>query len=178
MTEFKQIIGRGTRVRDDYGKLSFNILDYTGTATRMFADPDFDGDPVREDEAVINDDGEVVEEREIEETAPDPDDFPDDAGWASRSRRRAETGPRKFYVDGGEVEIVRHLVYELDADGDSSPAANSPTTPATRSARSIRMPRRCAPTGSTPNAGRDRRAAGGEGHRPRLPRRCRRKAGG
>jgi hypothetical protein len=33
MTEFKQIIGRGTRVRDDYGKLFFNILDYTGSAT-------------------------------------------------------------------------------------------------------------------------------------------------
>ena len=39
MVEFKQIIGRGTRVRDDYGKLWFNILDYTGTATRNFADP-------------------------------------------------------------------------------------------------------------------------------------------
>ena len=45
MTEFKQIIGRGTRVRDDYGKLFFNILDYTGSATRLFADPEFDGDP-------------------------------------------------------------------------------------------------------------------------------------
>ena len=44
MTDFKQIIGRGTRVRDDYGKFYFNILDYTGSATRMFADPDFDGD--------------------------------------------------------------------------------------------------------------------------------------
>ena len=49
MTEFKQIIGRGTRVRDDYGKLFFNILDYTGSATRLFADPDFDGDPVDRD---------------------------------------------------------------------------------------------------------------------------------
>jgi len=39
MSEFKQIIGRGTRVRDDYGKLWFNILDYTGSATRLFADP-------------------------------------------------------------------------------------------------------------------------------------------
>ena len=46
MTEFKQIIGRGTRVRDDYRKFFFSILDYTGSATRLFADPDFDGDPV------------------------------------------------------------------------------------------------------------------------------------
>src|SRR6185503_6477946 len=36
-TEFKQIIGRGTRIREDYGKLFFNILDYTGAATRQFA---------------------------------------------------------------------------------------------------------------------------------------------
>jgi type I restriction enzyme R subunit len=43
MTEFKQIIGRGSRVRADYGKLWFSILDYTGSATRLFADPDFDG---------------------------------------------------------------------------------------------------------------------------------------
>ena len=35
MTDFKQIIGRGTLVRDDYGKLYFNIVDYTGSATRL-----------------------------------------------------------------------------------------------------------------------------------------------
>ena len=47
MTEFKQIIGRGTRVRDDYGKL-FSIFSITPeAATRLFADPSFDGDPVR-----------------------------------------------------------------------------------------------------------------------------------
>ncbi|MEO6422658.1 MAG: DEAD/DEAH box helicase family protein [Candidatus Nitrotoga sp.] len=40
MSEFKQIIGRGTRVREDYNKLFFDILDYTGSATRMFADTD------------------------------------------------------------------------------------------------------------------------------------------
>ncbi|MEK7637448.1 MAG: DEAD/DEAH box helicase family protein [Patescibacteria group bacterium] len=45
MTEFKQIIGRGTRVREDYGKLFFTILDFRGV-TELFADPDFDGDPV------------------------------------------------------------------------------------------------------------------------------------
>lgn len=47
MSEFKQIIGRGTRLRTDYGKLAFNIIDYTGTATEKFADPAFDGNPVR-----------------------------------------------------------------------------------------------------------------------------------
>jgi type I restriction enzyme R subunit len=45
MTEFKQIIGRGTRMREDYQKLYFTIMDFKG-ATRLFADPDFDGEPV------------------------------------------------------------------------------------------------------------------------------------
>ncbi len=59
MTDFKQIIGRGTRVRDDYGKLYFNILDYTGSATRMFADPDFDGEPALVTEEEMNEQGET-----------------------------------------------------------------------------------------------------------------------
>ena len=46
MTEFKQIIGRGTRIDEDYGKLYFTILDFK-KATELFADPDFDGDPVQ-----------------------------------------------------------------------------------------------------------------------------------
>jgi len=44
-------------VRDDYGKLFFNILDYTGSATRMFADPDFDGEPSFEGEERIDERG-------------------------------------------------------------------------------------------------------------------------
>lgn len=46
MTEFKQIIGRGTRINEDYGKLYFTIMDFRG-ATALFADPTFDGDPVQ-----------------------------------------------------------------------------------------------------------------------------------
>jgi type I restriction enzyme R subunit len=45
MTQFKQIIGRGTRIREDYGKLYFTIMDFKG-ATRLFQDKKFDGDPV------------------------------------------------------------------------------------------------------------------------------------
>ena len=45
MTEFKQIVGRGTRIREDYNKLYFTIMDFKG-ATRLFQDPDFDGAPV------------------------------------------------------------------------------------------------------------------------------------
>lgn len=45
MTEFKQIIGRGTRIDEDYDKLWFSIIDFK-KATELFADPDFDGEPV------------------------------------------------------------------------------------------------------------------------------------
>ena len=46
MTEFKQIIGRGTRINEDFGKFWFTIMDFK-KATELFADPDFDGDPVQ-----------------------------------------------------------------------------------------------------------------------------------
>src|SRR5512142_2692166 len=59
MSEFKQIIGRGTRVRDDYDKLWFNIIDYTGSATRNFADPAFDGDPAFATQEEIDERGKV-----------------------------------------------------------------------------------------------------------------------
>ena len=45
MTEFKQIIGRGTRINEEYNKFYLTILDFRNV-TRLFADPDFDGDPV------------------------------------------------------------------------------------------------------------------------------------
>src|SRR5208337_5686788 len=73
MTQFKQIIGRGTRVRDDYGKLWFSKLDYTGSATRMFADPDFDGDPVLITETELDSSGEPTAESIIDESAVDPE---------------------------------------------------------------------------------------------------------
>lgn len=46
MTKFKQIIGRGTRINEDFGKMYFNILDFRN-ATDLFADKNFDGDPIR-----------------------------------------------------------------------------------------------------------------------------------
>ncbi|MBA2784290.1 MAG: DEAD/DEAH box helicase family protein [Actinomycetota bacterium] len=113
MTEFKQIIGRGTRVRDDYGKLFFSILDYTGSATRLFADPEFDGDPALITEEEIDAYGESVsisyelDEDGADETADPPGDYVVD----EREHRR------KYYVDGGQVEISAHLVHEFDSDG-------------------------------------------------------------
>lgn len=56
--EFKQIVGRGTRLRTDQGKWSFTVLDYTGSATRHFVDPAFDGYPITSADVVIDKEGE------------------------------------------------------------------------------------------------------------------------
>nr|WP_276611655.1 type I restriction-modification enzyme R subunit C-terminal domain-containing protein [Thiorhodococcus mannitoliphagus] len=132
MTEFKQIIGRGTRMREDYGKTWFNILDYTGSATRNFADPDFDGFPDLEEEITIDGNGsEIAEEALIDTTgvnaqAEEPEDYepettvvaPDEPDELPPLPPPPPPPPRKFYVDGGQVEIIAHVVYELDAEGN------------------------------------------------------------
>ncbi|MBI5315144.1 MAG: DEAD/DEAH box helicase family protein [Nitrospirae bacterium] len=112
MTEFKQMIGRGTRVRDDYGKLYFNILDYTGSATRLFADPDFDGDPVLITQEEMTETGEPKEYKIVEEQ---PVMAEKEEEFQISDDREGER--RKFYFDGGQVEIVAHIVHELDPDG-------------------------------------------------------------
>jgi type I restriction enzyme, R subunit len=66
MTEFKQIIGRGTRINEDFGKYYFTIKDFRNV-TALFADKEFDGDPVRVKEADQDDD---ISDTENEEGAP------------------------------------------------------------------------------------------------------------
>jgi len=117
MVEFKQIIGRGTRVRDDYGKLWFNILDYTGTATRNFADPAFDGDPAFATQEEIDEHGKVKETEIITPEEPESEPLPTEAALSEPSTLNHQPSTRKYYFDGGQVEIAAHLVYELDSDG-------------------------------------------------------------
>lgn len=115
MTEFKQIIGRGTRVREDKDKLFFTILDYTGSATRNFADPDFDGEPplltIEEmDENGIMVEGSLVEERSVVQ--------PTDWTEGQIEDFTNEGDPRrKYYVTEGEVTIVAESVQVLDVSG-------------------------------------------------------------
>ncbi|MBU4222277.1 MAG: DEAD/DEAH box helicase family protein [Euryarchaeota archaeon] len=118
MVDFKQIIGRGTRVREDYGKLFFTILDYTGSATRMFADPDFDGEPALITEEEMDEEGNSIEGKykELHEKETQKE-----SGASSRELPKlsddSEGVPKKYYVSGGSVEIVADVVYELDSDG-------------------------------------------------------------
>jgi type I restriction enzyme R subunit len=123
-SEFKQIVGRGTRLKVDYGKEYFNIIDFTGTATRHFADPDFDGEPARIEEITVDESGEQIS---LIETEPEtPADVIPVAYEIPEEQIGADTGtlinepppePRKFYIDGGEVEVIGHLIYDLDTDG-------------------------------------------------------------
>jgi type I restriction enzyme, R subunit len=116
VVEFKQMIGRGTRVRDDYGKLYFNILDYTGSATRLFADPEFDGEPELLDEVQIDDNGiPIPGTRKIPK--PEPAQTPDLHPPIIVISDGPSGLPRKYYVDGGTIQIAAQLVYEIDADG-------------------------------------------------------------
>jgi type I restriction enzyme R subunit len=121
--EFKQIIGRGARLKVDYGKEYFSIIDFTGTATQHFADPDFDGSPEGSDYVTVDGDGNVIDG---ENPLPEPDERNPDEGGDISGGKDGTNGspvaepppqPRKFYIDGGEVEIIGHLVYDLDTDG-------------------------------------------------------------
>jgi type I restriction enzyme R subunit len=123
-SEFKQIVGRGTRLKVDYGKEYFNIIDFTGTATSHFADPDFDGEPARIEEVTVDEAGEQVgitgaqveasqADVPVEYELPEEQIGPD----AGIIVAVPPVEPHKFYIDGGEVEIIGHLVYELDTDG-------------------------------------------------------------
>ena len=122
MTEFKQIIGRGTRLRTEYGKYYFNILDYTGSATEHFADPSFDGYPAFITREEINEEGEIVESSTEEIEAPDDEVEQvigeiEQANWTSITEDD-EAERRKYYVEGGSAYIEAQMVYELDSDGN------------------------------------------------------------
>ena len=113
MTEFKQIIGRGTRINEEFGKLFFTIMDFRNV-TSLFADPDFDGDPVQVYEPDPNDpvtpeepdDDEIIIDEENNEEIT----FDDTEGGGE-----IEEGPaRKVYVNDVEVVVVNERVQYYD----------------------------------------------------------------
>ena len=113
MTEFKQIIGRGTRINEDYNKLFFTIMDFK-RATALFADPDFDGDPVQIYEP--NEGETVVPPDELTEGDPDdprngdnPDSLEGDELGGNRTT--------KYFVKNVEVRVATERVQYLDEHG-------------------------------------------------------------
>ncbi len=120
MTEFKQIVGRGTRVHEDTQKFYFTLMDFRG-ATNHFADPDFDGDPVQ-----IYEPGEAdpITPPEIEPTGFEvgeqhegaPDDTPITGEHIDFPTSPGER-TSKIYVDGVRALVVAERVEYLDASG-------------------------------------------------------------
>ncbi len=109
MTEFKQIIGRGTRLKPDYGKEYFTIMDFRN-ACRLFADPDFDGDPI----VVIDDNGDEppVIGPPIDPPVDPPVTPPGPGGDKPGGEKK-----HKFRVCGVEVTILNERVQYYDKDG-------------------------------------------------------------
>lgn len=116
MTEFKQIIGRGTRINEDYDKRFFTIIDFRG-ATKLFADPSFDGPPIQD------------ENFEPTDPLPNPDDeteagFTDaEGGEGDDSTSGSDAGGtsgeprRKYYVAGVPVTVVAERIQYYDSNG-------------------------------------------------------------
>ncbi len=126
MTEFKQIIGRGTRINEDFGKQYFTIMDFRNV-TDLFADPAFDGQPVVIKE--IDGEQEISDDDIIDETDPsiDPEtgeevDFGEDEVAQDETviidGGEITNPPRsKIYVAGVDVSILNERVQHLDANG-------------------------------------------------------------
>jgi type I restriction enzyme R subunit len=102
MTEFKQIIGRGTRINEDYGKLFFTIMDFK-RATALFADPAFDGEPVQ------------IYEPTPEQT-PVPPDETEHAGDPEPPVVNEPPGVR-YHVNDVDVFVATERVQYLDESG-------------------------------------------------------------
>jgi type I restriction enzyme R subunit len=128
MIKFKQIIGRGTRINEEFGKMYFTILDFRN-ATDLFADAAFDGDPIRvkpvaetEDLSMV-----VIEEEEDTLTVLDqqtgeeikfekakvryPDGSHVDGTWKAKER------PQKVYVNGVDVSVLVSREMYFDQHG-------------------------------------------------------------
>ncbi len=124
MTEFKQIIGRGTRLREDYQKLYFTIMDFKG-ATRLFADPDFDGEPVVIYEPKPDDPVVPPEIIEVPGTGgPEPPPYAPGPTGGDETPPGGDTGGGgggegrvKYVIDDVNVRVAVERSQYLDADG-------------------------------------------------------------
>lgn len=110
MTEFKQIIGRGTRLKPEYGKEYFTIMDFRN-ASRLFADPEFDGDPIS-----------VIDIGPDDPTAEPPDEppFPPNPPTPPTTGKGEDGNGEKrhkFRVRGVNVSILNERVQYYDKDG-------------------------------------------------------------
>ena len=105
MTEFKQIIGRGTRLREKEGKTYFTVIDFRNV-TRLFADPDWDG-PI-----------EIDPNYPPKEKEPKPNVLPEEK--EPTGEKESDPGPRPKPIvakDGCQVMVINKVVSVYDTNG-------------------------------------------------------------
>ena len=132
MTKFKKIIGRGTRINEEYGKLFFTILDFRN-ATDLFADPDFDGEPIRIKPVTEETDLTGIVDEEENNTTPIIDEDSGEEVEIIKPEIRypeppnTEMGVReprqKIYVNGVDVSVL--VSRELYFDQHGKPITTS-----------------------------------------------------
>lgn len=105
MTIFKQIIGRGTRIEEEYNKYFFTIMDFK-KATELFRDPEFDGEPV-----IIYEPGD-----DDDPVPPDPEDPDDDGGVISDPP--PPEGVKKYFAGDVPVTIIAERCEYIGPDGN------------------------------------------------------------
>nr|WP_298066622.1 DEAD/DEAH box helicase family protein [uncultured Acinetobacter sp.] len=125
MTEFKQIIGRGTRINEDFGKYWFTIMDFK-KATELFADPAFDGEPVmiyepKGDDSVVPPDDEDLDGETIEggegvgdTTGSDNGDFGDEG---EVNGEEGGSGRIKYVLSDVTVHVIGERVQYYGSEG-------------------------------------------------------------
>jgi type I restriction enzyme R subunit len=124
MTKFKQIIGRGTRINEEFGKLYFNILDFRNV-TDLFADKDFDGDPIRVKPVSQNTDLTAIIDEEEKDITPVIDELTGNDVVIEPSEIRdfiSEPKPEykkreKVFVNGVDVAVLISREMYFDKDG-------------------------------------------------------------
>ncbi len=131
MTKFKQIVGRGTRIKEEFDKLYFTILDFRNV-TNLFADPDFDGDPIRIKPVVQDTDLSNIVDEEENDASPIIDEVSGEEIKLKPQVRYPEpeikpntvNEPRqKVYVNGVDVSIL--ISREMYFDNDGKPITTS-----------------------------------------------------
>ena len=121
-TEFKQIIGRGTRINEEYGKHYFTIIDFRNV-TDLFAEKDFDGDPVKikkvtQDEPIVEDDEESDDDQNQNN---EPEEYPDnnDSGVMPvvQPEPPYNEPKEKVRVAGVDVQVLTERIQFIDNNG-------------------------------------------------------------
>ncbi|MCU4176440.1 EcoAI/FtnUII family type I restriction enzme subunit R [Carboxylicivirga sp. N1Y90] len=131
MTKFKQVVGRGTRINEEFGKLYFTILDFRNV-TDLFADPEFDGDPIRvkpvSEESDLggildeeeNIDTPIIDEETGEEIEIEPEiRYPE----PQTPTDRVNEPRKKVYVNGVDVSVL--ISREMYFDNNGKPITTS-----------------------------------------------------